>query len=220
MEEGADLITFTSSSTVENFLALGSAMAEGNAGREHRPDHFEDGARSRPEGGCRSARHDIPGLVEAIRKFLQERKMIDGSRSEIKIADEFASAMQQLSAEAEKTLAGRLRENATSTRVAALLAQIVREFQRSERPHPQSRNTAWLADWKSWRTAIDAEASIWREQFKKMDEQMDAIRNTEAVNQRLFDSLHQELIRISRQFSARIAAEAVYSRPRCFCSTI
>ena len=33
---------------------------------------------------------------------------------------------------------------------------------------------------------------------KKMDDQIDAIRNTESVNQRLFDSLHQELIRLSR----------------------
>ncbi len=31
------------------------------------------------------------------------------------------------------------------------------------------------------------------EQFRKMDEHMVALRNTESVNQRLFDSLHQEL---------------------------
>ena len=38
------------------------------------------------------------------------------------------------------------------------------------------------------------------EQLKKMDEQIGAIRNTESVNQRLFDSLHHELIRYRDNF--------------------
>ncbi len=38
------------------------------------------------------------------------------------------------------------------------------------------------------------------EEFRKMDEHMAALRNTESVNQRLFDSLHQELIKYRDNF--------------------
>ena len=55
VDEGADLITFTSSSTVENFLALGLGMAKGDAGRKHWPHHFENCARTWPNRGYRSA---------------------------------------------------------------------------------------------------------------------------------------------------------------------
>ncbi|HYJ05358.1 MAG TPA: nucleotide exchange factor GrpE, partial [Chthoniobacterales bacterium] len=38
------------------------------------------------------------------------------------------------------------------------------------------------------------------EQLRKMDEHMVALRNTETVNQRLFDSLHEELIKYRDNF--------------------
>ncbi|MDQ6808886.1 MAG: uroporphyrinogen-III synthase, partial [Verrucomicrobiota bacterium] len=68
-EEGADLITFTSSSTVENFLALGlpwpAGMQVGSIGPIT--------SKTARDGGLTVAfearRHDIPGLVDAIRKF-------------------------------------------------------------------------------------------------------------------------------------------------------
>ena len=44
-KDGADLITFTSSSTVENFLALGHTVAERNASCQHRSNHVADCAR-------------------------------------------------------------------------------------------------------------------------------------------------------------------------------
>ena len=69
LEEGADLITFTSSSTVENFMALKLPWPEkmqvasigpvtSNTAREH-------GLTVAVE----ARRHDIPGLVAALRKF-------------------------------------------------------------------------------------------------------------------------------------------------------
>jgi uroporphyrinogen III methyltransferase / synthase len=69
LEEGADLITFTSSSTVENFLALGlpwpAKMQVASIGpitsKTARERGLEVAIEARP--------HDIPGLVEAIRKF-------------------------------------------------------------------------------------------------------------------------------------------------------
>jgi uroporphyrinogen III methyltransferase / synthase len=69
LEEGADLITFTSSSTVENFLALGlpwpakmQVASIGPITSKTARDHGLDVA-------IEARRHDIPGLVEAIRKF-------------------------------------------------------------------------------------------------------------------------------------------------------
>ncbi|MEY2498952.1 MAG: uroporphyrinogen methyltransferase / synthase [Verrucomicrobiota bacterium] len=69
LEEGADLITFTSSSTVENFLALGlpwpAGMQVGSIGPVTSKTARERGL----EVAVEARRHDIPGLVEAVRKF-------------------------------------------------------------------------------------------------------------------------------------------------------
>lgn len=69
LEEGADLITFTSSSTVENFLALGlpwpPKMQVASIGPITSKTALDHGLAVAVE----ARRHDIPGLVEAIRKF-------------------------------------------------------------------------------------------------------------------------------------------------------
>jgi len=69
LEEGADLITFTSSSTVENFLALGlpwpAKMQVASIGPVTSKTARERGL----EVAVEARRHDIPGLVEAVRKF-------------------------------------------------------------------------------------------------------------------------------------------------------
>src|SRR5256886_14459117 len=73
LEEGADLITFTSSSTVENFLALGlpwpaqmQVASIGPITSKTARDHGLDVA-------IEARRNDIPGLGEAIRKFFSAR---------------------------------------------------------------------------------------------------------------------------------------------------
>jgi uroporphyrinogen III methyltransferase/synthase len=69
LEEGADLITFTSSSTVENFQALGLPWPAGMQVASIGP---VTSATARDLGltvALEARRHDIPGLVEAIRKF-------------------------------------------------------------------------------------------------------------------------------------------------------
>jgi uroporphyrinogen III methyltransferase/synthase len=70
LEEGADLITFTSSSTVENFLALElpwpAKMQVASIGPVTSQTARDRGLTVAVE----ARRHDIPGLVEAIRKFL------------------------------------------------------------------------------------------------------------------------------------------------------
>lgn len=73
LEEGADLITFTSSSTVENFLALGlpwpAKMQVASIGPITSKTALDHGLAVAVE----ARRHDIPGLVEAIRKFFSAR---------------------------------------------------------------------------------------------------------------------------------------------------
>jgi uroporphyrinogen III methyltransferase/synthase len=73
LEEGADLITFTSSSTVENFLALGlpwpAKMEVASIGPITSKTARERGL----EVAIEARRHDIPGLVDAIRKFFSAK---------------------------------------------------------------------------------------------------------------------------------------------------
>jgi uroporphyrinogen III methyltransferase / synthase len=72
LEEGADLITFTSSSTVENFLALGlpwpARMQVASIGPVTSQTARDRGLKIDIE----ARRHDVEGLVEAIRDFFEK----------------------------------------------------------------------------------------------------------------------------------------------------
>jgi uroporphyrinogen III methyltransferase/synthase len=70
LEEGADLITFTSSSTVENFLALGLPWPKGMQLASIGPITSKTATDHGLKIDIEAGRHDIEGLVEAIRKFL------------------------------------------------------------------------------------------------------------------------------------------------------
>jgi molecular chaperone GrpE (heat shock protein) len=108
---------------------------------------------------------------------------------ETKIADEFTSAMQQLSAEAEKTLP----ENAWQDDSGEQFGRILREF------GALNERLQGLEETVASRLKVGGSTDL-SEQFRKMDEHMVALRNTESVNQRLFDSLHQELIKYRDNF--------------------
>ena len=112
---------------------------------------------------------------------------------EIKITDEFASAMQQLSAEAEKTLPEDAGEEGSS---GAQFAQILEEF-RSLNGRMTSFEKTVLSRLEKLESTEKTDLA---EQLRKMDEHMVALRNTETVNQRLFDSLHEELIKYRDNF--------------------
>jgi molecular chaperone GrpE (heat shock protein) len=109
---------------------------------------------------------------------------------EIKIADEFTSAMQQLSAEAEKTLP----EDSWGDSNAEQFGRILREFGALNERLQSLEETVFS---RLGKLASQPDLS---EQFRRMDEHMVALRNTESVNQRLFDSLHQELIKYRDNF--------------------
>jgi uroporphyrinogen III methyltransferase/synthase len=72
LEEGADLITFTSSSTVENFLALGVPWPDKMLVASIGPVTSKTARERGLEVAIEARRHDIPGLVEAIRRFFSK----------------------------------------------------------------------------------------------------------------------------------------------------
>lgn len=111
---------------------------------------------------------------------------------EIKITDEFTSAMQQLSAEAEKTLP----EDAWEDGNGAQFAQILGEFNALHRRLQNLEETVANPLGKIGA----AEQAELAEQVRKMDQHIVALHKTETVNQRLFDSLHQELIKYRDNF--------------------
>jgi molecular chaperone GrpE (heat shock protein) len=113
---------------------------------------------------------------------------------EINVTDEFTSAMQQLSAEAEKTLPENSCEEDNPS--AQQYAQILEEFRslNGRQQRLEETVTSRLEKLSS------AEPTDLVAQFRKMDEHMVALRNTESVNQRLFDSLHEELIKYRDNF--------------------
>ena len=90
------------------------ALAERDAGREHRSDHVEDGTRSRFEGRDRSAPARYRRFGASDPQLFRERERTT-CRQRPK-SDEFAAVMKQLSAEAEKDAAGRTRKRRTTFR--------------------------------------------------------------------------------------------------------
>ena len=111
-------------------------------------------------------------------------------KGKIELPSEFASAMQQLSAEAAKAIAPDLRNGSDVESVPA--AEIRQEF--------AALNERMAAMEKMLSEGLDKLASAGTQevnqlpvQLKKMDEHLAALRNTESVNHRLFNTLHQEL---------------------------
>ena len=111
------------------------------------------------------------------------------AKGNIELPSEFASAMQQLSAEASKSLAPKRLDGDDDGVPAAELRQ---EFAAlNERMAGMEK---MLTDGLEKLTAATSqEANPVPAQLKKMDEHLAALRNTESVNHRLFNTLHQEL---------------------------
>ena len=111
----------------------------------------------------------------------------------IELPSEFASAMQQLSAEAAKTIAPKLLERAEDDAIPA--DEIRQEFSAlNERMAGMEKMlAAGLEKLASAASTSSDETSLLPPQLKKIDEHLAALRNTESVNHRLFNTLHQEL---------------------------
>jgi molecular chaperone GrpE (heat shock protein) len=110
---------------------------------------------------------------------------------------DFAVAMQQLSAEAEKILPGD--ENNTLPEVRDASEASLQPSAFFERLHGLENTVLNRLE----QVAAQMEASraaAFAEQFRRIDEQLASIRNTESVNQQLFDSLHAELLKYRDNF--------------------
>jgi len=74
LDEGADLITFTSSSTVENFLALGLPWPKGMQVATIGPITSKTARDNGLKVDMEARRHDIDGLIDAIREYFGSGK--------------------------------------------------------------------------------------------------------------------------------------------------
>ncbi len=105
--------------------------------------------------------------------------------TEITLPDEFASTMQQLVAEAEKTIAPR----SSSEGMGGENEEVRNELEAmTERMTSLERTVSSGLEKLSADRGPDVSG-----QLQSLDDHLVALRNTETVNQRLFNSLHQEL---------------------------
>jgi molecular chaperone GrpE (heat shock protein) len=113
-----------------------------------------------------------------------------------KVTDEFATAMQQLSAEAEKTLSpGENGFDGKSAAVSPTEDLRVLSIRLEGLEHALLRKIDKLAA-----TVPSLKSPDLAEEFRKIEEQLSAIRNSETVNQQIFDSLHDELLKYRDNF--------------------
>jgi molecular chaperone GrpE (heat shock protein) len=115
-------------------------------------------------------------------------------------SDEFAAAMQQLSAEAEKVLPTLYESDSIGSVGAKDTADIRKQFESLE-GRVQGLETALSERLDKLASAISAANAVdLAPQCQKIDEQLSAIRSTESINQQLFDSLHAELLKYRDNF--------------------
>jgi molecular chaperone GrpE (heat shock protein) len=112
----------------------------------------------------------------------------------IAVSDEFTNAMQQLSAEAKKTIPASSTPTVRTTPSAGSVPVAI-EARLQELQVNLAKKLDEVA--RSWAQNRNNELSL---QFHRIEEQLAAIRNSESVNQRLFDSLHDELLKYRDNF--------------------
>jgi molecular chaperone GrpE (heat shock protein) len=112
----------------------------------------------------------------------------------VQTTDEFATAMQQLSAEAEKSLP--LGDISASEQAGggANLKPVVQELSAlsGRLQNVETTLTQRIEQLMTTLSPIE-QTNVMVSRFEKIDEQLALIRSTESVNQKLFDSLHAEL---------------------------
>ena len=113
--------------------------------------------------------------------------------------EEFAATMQQLSAEAEKALPPMpIIEEPFIPKSAPVDSP---EETSGVSEQVQGLENRLLSRLEQMAAEMEAaRAASFEENFRKIDEQLASIRNTESVNQQLFDSLHAELLKYRDNF--------------------
>jgi molecular chaperone GrpE (heat shock protein) len=110
-------------------------------------------------------------------------------------SDGFAAAMQQLGAEAVRTLP--LGEGLVTDAIPSRENRNLVEMFDARLRHLENTIIKRLENVVSELSANPAELDL---EFQKINEQLAAIRGTESVNQQLFDSLHAELLKYRDNF--------------------
>ena len=119
----------------------------------------------------------------------------------VSMPDEFATAMQQLSAEAEKTLPSDAPRPPEFSLSEDKLEQVLQEVSAlNSRIQNVETALAKRADQLLSALSPEKQVDIMVKRFEKIDEQLTTIRKTESVNQKLFDSLHEELLKYRDNF--------------------
>jgi molecular chaperone GrpE (heat shock protein) len=114
--------------------------------------------------------------------------------------DEFAAVMKLLSAQAEQTLPAEEDQNDFSAQARINAADTAQEFRvLADRMHTLEGSLLERIDQLAASLKTQADIDL-AKQFQKVDEQLSAIRTSETVNQRLFDSLHDELLKYRDNF--------------------
>jgi molecular chaperone GrpE (heat shock protein) len=116
-----------------------------------------------------------------------------------KTKDEFAAVMKLLSAEAEKTPRADAPEDGENASNKSGAAEILNVFHLLN-DRMQRLETTLSDRIDQLANSIPQPSADLLQQFQKVDEQLSAIRSTESVNQRLFDSLHEELLKYRDNF--------------------
>ena len=116
-----------------------------------------------------------------------------------KTKDEFAAVMKLLSAEAEKTPPAGAPENGENASDKTDAKEILNVFHLLN-DRIQRLETALGDRIDQLANSSPQPSADLLQQFQKVDEQLSAIRSTESVNQRLFDSLHEELLKYRDNF--------------------
>jgi len=116
-----------------------------------------------------------------------------------KTKDEFAAVMKLLSAEAEKKPPAGAPENGENASDKTGAREILDVFHLLN-DRIQRLETALGDRIDQLANSSPQPSADLLQQFQKVDEQLSAIRSTESVNQRLFDSLHEELLKYRDNF--------------------
>jgi molecular chaperone GrpE (heat shock protein) len=108
------------------------------------------------------------------------------------VSDEFTAAMQQLSAEAAKTLPemakkGAASGDAGSARVSQEVQALAARFEKFEQAITKKLDHLAISSKKDEPPDLTGH-------FEKIQDQLEIIQSSETVNHRLFDSLHSELL--------------------------
>ena len=116
-----------------------------------------------------------------------------------KTKDEFAAVMKLLSAEAERTLPTEAQENGENSPAKTRATDILEVFHLLN-GRMQSLESALTDRIDQLVNSLPNTSLDLAQQIEKVDEHLSAIRSSESVNQRLFDSLHEELLKYRDNF--------------------